>query len=247
MCEAPGCGDGKSPGGRRGRNFSGAFPKTPDRLAGMALIRFYQLTLSSVIGSSCRHTPTCSEYGYEAIARHGLWSGGWLTLFRVARCGPGGTWGFDPVPPCLGGEYAWWAPWRFWRIGDKRGGLKAGSPAPAFDPRQKVIDYHAAINALDFDRIESFFAEHAVYISGGTGNTIGREAIMSEFREYFEIFPDQVAWDDVVEPAGACAARSAWNLKATNARSGAIVERRGLETVEFDKHGSIIRIVVEDR
>ena len=42
--------------------------------------------------------PTCSEYGFEAIARHGLWAGGWLTLFRVMRCGPGGTHGIDNVP-----------------------------------------------------------------------------------------------------------------------------------------------------
>jgi hypothetical protein len=35
----------------------------------------YQLTLSGFIGNSCRHLPTCSEYAYEAIARHGLWKG----------------------------------------------------------------------------------------------------------------------------------------------------------------------------
>jgi len=45
--------------------------------------------------------PTCSEYGYEAIARHGLLAGSWLTLKRVARCGPGGTCGIDNVPEKL--------------------------------------------------------------------------------------------------------------------------------------------------
>ncbi|MDF1634160.1 membrane protein insertion efficiency factor YidD [Mycoplana sp. MJR14] len=99
----------------RSRNWSGPFRKTPGRLAGMAFIRLYQLTLSGFIGNSCRHLPTCSEYGYEAIARHGLWRGGFLTLFRVARCGPGGTSGFDPVPERLAERYAWWAPWRLWR------------------------------------------------------------------------------------------------------------------------------------
>ncbi|WP_028753268.1 membrane protein insertion efficiency factor YidD [Rhizobium leucaenae] len=101
------------------RNYSGPFRKTPDRLLGMGLIRFYQLTLSSFIGNSCRHIPTCSEYGYESVARHGLWAGGWMTLFRVARCGPGGTSGLDPVPEMLEGRYHWWMPWRYFRLGQK--------------------------------------------------------------------------------------------------------------------------------
>ncbi|HEV7306512.1 membrane protein insertion efficiency factor YidD [Ensifer sp.] len=105
----------------RGRNWSGPFRKTPGRLLGMAFIRTYQLTLSSFIGNACRHLPTCSEFGYEAIARHGLWAGGWMTLFRVARCGPGGTHGFDPVPERLDDSLAWYAPWRYWRSRPKAG------------------------------------------------------------------------------------------------------------------------------
>ncbi|NTF42058.1 membrane protein insertion efficiency factor YidD [Rhizobium rhizogenes] len=101
------------------RNYSGPFRKTPDRLFGMGFIRLYQLTLSGFIGNSCRHIPTCSEYGYEAIARHGLWAGGWMTLFRVGRCGPGGTSGLDPVPNTLENRYHWWAPWRYFRLGQK--------------------------------------------------------------------------------------------------------------------------------
>lgn len=101
----------------RSRNWQGPFRKSPARLIGMGFIRAYQLTLSSLIGNHCRHMPTCSEYGYEAIARHGLWAGGFLTLFRVGRCGPGGTWGFDPVPEVLPAEFVWWKPWRYWRAG----------------------------------------------------------------------------------------------------------------------------------
>ncbi len=104
----------------RGRNYHGPFRKTPDRLLGMGLIRLYQLTLSSLVGSHCRHMPTCSEYGYEAIARHGLWAGGWLTLFRVSRCGPGGTWGVDAVPEVLEKRYLWWTPWRYFAVGQKQ-------------------------------------------------------------------------------------------------------------------------------
>jgi putative membrane protein insertion efficiency factor len=99
----------------KSRNYTGPFRKTPGRLFGMAFIRLYQLTLSGFIGNSCRHLPTCSEYGYEAIARHGLWPGGWMALFRVGRCGPGGTSGFDPVPE-LKPDHHWWTPWRYFRL-----------------------------------------------------------------------------------------------------------------------------------
>lgn len=64
----------------------------------LALIRLYQLTLSPVVGRSCRFHPTCSQYGAEAIAQHGARRGGWLTIRRVCRCHPWGGSGDDPVP-----------------------------------------------------------------------------------------------------------------------------------------------------
>ena len=64
----------------------------------LALIRAYQLSLSMFIGRMCRHAPSCSAYATEAIRRHGAWAGFWLGLFRVFRCHPWGTHGFDPVP-----------------------------------------------------------------------------------------------------------------------------------------------------
>ena len=81
-----------------GRNYSGPWPKTPGRLLGTGFVRFYQLTLSGFIGNSCRHLPTCSEYTYEAVARHGLRRGFWMGLFRVSRCGPRGAHGTHIVP-----------------------------------------------------------------------------------------------------------------------------------------------------
>ncbi len=98
------------------RNWPGPWRKTPGRLLGTSLVRLYQLTLSGFVGNSCRHLPTCSEYAYEAIARHGLWPGGWMGLFRVMRCGPGGTHGIDNVPERLEARYRWFLPWRYWRI-----------------------------------------------------------------------------------------------------------------------------------
>lgn len=98
------------------RNWAGPWRKTSGRVFGVAFVRLYQLTLSGFLGNSCRHFPTCSEYAYEAIARHGLWLGGWMSLFRVIRCGPGGTHGIDLVPDKLKTHHSWWAPWRLWKL-----------------------------------------------------------------------------------------------------------------------------------
>lgn len=62
------------------------------------LIRIYQLTLSPFIGNQCRYTPTCSNYGIEAIKKYGAIKGGWLTLKRILSCNPWGGSGYDPVP-----------------------------------------------------------------------------------------------------------------------------------------------------
>lgn len=62
------------------------------------LIRLYQYLLSPILGASCRYTPTCSQYGLEAIRKYGPFKGGWLTLKRIGRCNPWGGHGHDPVP-----------------------------------------------------------------------------------------------------------------------------------------------------
>lgn len=64
----------------------------------LTTIRLYQRFLSPALGASCRFYPTCSHYGYEAIARYGAIRGGWLTLRRIARCHPLNRGGYDPVP-----------------------------------------------------------------------------------------------------------------------------------------------------
>ncbi len=62
------------------------------------LIRIYQVTLSPWLGNSCRYTPTCSNYGIEAIRKYGFFKGGWLTFKRILSCNPWGGSGYDPVP-----------------------------------------------------------------------------------------------------------------------------------------------------
>ncbi|MBI4267231.1 MAG: membrane protein insertion efficiency factor YidD [Chloroflexi bacterium] len=64
----------------------------------LTLIRFYQLTISSVLPSSCRFVPTCSQYSHEAITRYGVLKGTWLGMKRLSRCHPFHAGGYDPVP-----------------------------------------------------------------------------------------------------------------------------------------------------
>ena len=85
------------------------------RNAGRALIWVYRHTLSPLVGYNCRHLPTCSVYGDEAIERFGLWGGGWMTLARILRCQPWGTSGIDNVPLTRPPGARWYLPWRFGR------------------------------------------------------------------------------------------------------------------------------------
>lgn len=64
----------------------------------LLLIRFYQKFISPALPPSCRFTPTCSHYGYEAIEKYGFFKGGWMAVKRIARCHPFNPGGYDPVP-----------------------------------------------------------------------------------------------------------------------------------------------------
>lgn len=73
----------------------------------LSAIRFYQHYLSFDSGilkylfltdKACRFAPTCSEYVYQAIKRHGIIVGLWLGLKRMMRCHPWNRGGNDPVP-----------------------------------------------------------------------------------------------------------------------------------------------------
>lgn len=87
------------------------------RLAGRGLILIYRYALSPLIGPRCRHLPSCSEYSEEALSRHGLWAGGWMTLGRICRCQPYGTSGLDFVCDEVPAQARWYLPWRYavWR------------------------------------------------------------------------------------------------------------------------------------
>ncbi|PCI08691.1 MAG: membrane protein insertion efficiency factor YidD [Flavobacteriaceae bacterium] len=62
------------------------------------LVRFYQVAISPYTPASCRYNPTCSYYTVEALKKHGLFYGGWLSIKRIFSCHPWSEGGYDPVP-----------------------------------------------------------------------------------------------------------------------------------------------------
>jgi len=62
------------------------------------LIKIYRLLISPIFPSSCRFTPTCSQYSIEAIKKYGVIKGGILSVKRISRCHPLNPGGYDPVP-----------------------------------------------------------------------------------------------------------------------------------------------------
>ena len=64
----------------------------------IALIKFYRKYISPIKGTKCPYFPTCSEYGMEAIEKHGALKGGFLAIYRIIRCNPFSKGGYDTVP-----------------------------------------------------------------------------------------------------------------------------------------------------
>ena len=62
------------------------------------IITSYQKVISPLLLPRCRYSPTCSEYGLQAIKKYGPWRGGKFTIKRVFSCHPWGGEGHDPVP-----------------------------------------------------------------------------------------------------------------------------------------------------
>jgi putative membrane protein insertion efficiency factor len=66
------------------------------------LFHLYKRIFSPVIHSlgisQCIFLPTCSEYAYLAILRHGWLRGTLLAARRIYRCHPLSKGGLDPVP-----------------------------------------------------------------------------------------------------------------------------------------------------
>ena len=62
------------------------------------LILFYKKYISPMKTTKCPYFPSCSDYGLEAIRKHGVMKGGLLAVWRILRCNPFSKGGYDPVP-----------------------------------------------------------------------------------------------------------------------------------------------------
>ncbi|MCX6183309.1 MAG: membrane protein insertion efficiency factor YidD [Bacteroidetes bacterium] len=64
----------------------------------IGMVRLYQGMISPFLGAKCRYDPTCSNYAVDALKKHGIFRGSWLSLKRILSCHPWGGKGYDPVP-----------------------------------------------------------------------------------------------------------------------------------------------------
>ena len=58
----------------------------------------YQKYISPMKSTKCPYIPTCSQYGLEAVKKHGAFKGSILAIWRILRCNPFSKGGVDPVP-----------------------------------------------------------------------------------------------------------------------------------------------------
>ena len=64
----------------------------------LALISFYRKFISPLKKPCCRFYPTCSQYAFEAVEKHGALRGTALAVKRIIKCNPYHKGGYDPVP-----------------------------------------------------------------------------------------------------------------------------------------------------
>lgn len=62
------------------------------------IIKLYQKFISPAFPNTCRFYPTCSNYAIEALKKHGIFKGLWLSIIRILKCNPLNDGGFDYVP-----------------------------------------------------------------------------------------------------------------------------------------------------
>ncbi len=60
-------------------------------------IKVYRIYISPLKKPSCRFYPTCSEYSYQSIKKHGFFIGVYHAILRIVKCHPFNKGGYDPV------------------------------------------------------------------------------------------------------------------------------------------------------
>jgi len=63
----------------------------------LRLLQAYKWAISPMFPPACRYQPTCSEYAMEAVDRFGVLRGSLMAAWRLLRCHPFASGGYDPV------------------------------------------------------------------------------------------------------------------------------------------------------
>ena len=61
------------------------------------IIKGYQKFISPYFIKSCKYYPTCSEYTHQALEEYGVMKGLAMGIWRILRCNPFSSGGYDPV------------------------------------------------------------------------------------------------------------------------------------------------------
>ncbi|MDP8201245.1 MAG: membrane protein insertion efficiency factor YidD [Candidatus Tenebribacter burtonii] len=64
----------------------------------LLIITFYRRYISVVLPPSCRFTPTCSQYSYQAFSKYSFLKALKLSILRILKCHPFHPGGHDPLP-----------------------------------------------------------------------------------------------------------------------------------------------------
>ena len=85
-------------GWKKHQHDPGSIPLKLIQFLLLKAIRLYQITISPFFGNCCRFHPSCSTYAYQALSKHGIKKGLYLSLKRLAKCHPWHPGGVDEVP-----------------------------------------------------------------------------------------------------------------------------------------------------
>ena len=67
-------------------------------LALLTLRSAYRTFRPALGPGTCRFQPSCSDYAFQALDKHGILKGTRMAARRLARCRPFSPGGYDPVP-----------------------------------------------------------------------------------------------------------------------------------------------------
>lgn len=61
------------------------------------IVKVYQFLISPALPNTCRFYPSCSQYAIESISKFGPFKGLLYAVWRIVRCNPFNSGGYDPV------------------------------------------------------------------------------------------------------------------------------------------------------